>query len=143
MSSNFSPVPRNMDIWGSFNQTIPQPGKAVHLVSLAARWLYDTDISGQVQDDPLSPLTIHGEWPTSEGDPIAVSSDSTGPAQSQVPHVAVQIAFDIAHDAHHSMPVHPLDSEDGMAGYVWTEAQRAQAKLAPEPQTVEELKKEV
>ena len=41
------------------------------------------------------------------------------------------------------MPVHRLDAEDGMSGYMWTETERARAKLAKEPRTMEELKEEV
>ena len=95
-----------------------------------------------MEEDPLSPLTVHDEL-TAEGDlALGDGNDSTRSIPT-LPHSLLHIAFDLAHESHHSMPVHRLDAEDGMSGYMWTETERARAKLAKEPRTMEELKEEV
>ena len=90
-------------------------------------------------EDPPSPLTVHDEL-TAEGDPaVRVSDDSTA-SFPILPRSLLYIGFHLAHELHHSIPVNRLDGEDGISGYMWTETERAWAKLAKEPRTVEELK---
>lgn len=134
-------MPRNPDIWAPFGEA-GQQGKEVPLVSLAARWLYGPT---EIEEDPPSPLTASGEVPTGEGEPLATGLDneviSLTPTLPRA--TTVSIPFDLDHAAHQSMPVHPLDSGDRMSRYTWTEAQRAHAKLAKDPHTVDELREEV
>ena len=95
-----------------------------------------------MEEDPLSPLTVHDEL-KAEGDlALGDGNDSTRSIPT-LPRSLLHISFDLAHELHHSMPVHRLDAEDGMSGYMWMETERARAKLAKEPRTMEELKEEV
>ena len=66
-ASNFSPVPRNNNVWGAFGQGV-QAGTQVQLVSLTSNWLYDQYGHQNMAEDPPSPLTVHDEL-TAEGDP--------------------------------------------------------------------------
>ena len=140
-ASNFSPVPRNNDVWGAFGQGV-QAGTQVQLVSLTSNWLYDQYGHQNMAEDPPSPLTVHDEL-TAEGDPAVRGSDDSTASFPILPRSLLYIGFHLAHESHHSMPVHRLDAEDGMSGYMWTETERARAKLAKEPRTMEELKEEV
>ena len=130
-----------MDIWGAFGQAPQPPETTAQLASLTARWLYDTRYAGHLEEDSRSPLTAHSELPGQDGR-VGPSHGSTAPA-APLPHILLQITFDLAHDSHHSMLVQPLDGDGGTSGYAWTEMERARAKLAREPQTVDNLKEEV
>ena len=140
-ASNFSPVPRNDTVWGDFGQGV-QADTGVQLVRLTSTWLYDQYGPERMEEDPLSPLTVHDEL-TAEGDPAVQGSDDSTASFPILPRSLLYIGFHLAHESHHSMPVHRLDAEDGMSGYMWTETERARAKLAKEPRTMEELKEEV
>ena len=119
-----------------------QAGTGVQLVCLTTAWLYDQYGPECMEEDPLSPLTVHDEL-TAEGDlALGDGNDSTRSIPT-LPRSLLHISFDLAHESHHSMPVNRLDGEDGISGYMWTETERARAKLAKEPSTVEELKEEV
>ena len=119
-----------------------QAGTGVQLVCLTTAWLYDQYGPERMEEDPLSPLTVHNEL-TAEGDlALGDGNDSTRSIPT-LPRSLLHISFDLAHESHHSMPVNRLDGEDGISGYMWTETERARAKLAKEPRTVEELKEEV
>ena len=119
-----------------------QAGTGVQLVCLTTAWLYDQYGPERMEEDPLSPLTVHDEL-TAEGDlALGDGNDSTRSIPT-LPRSLLHISFDLAHESHHSMPVHRLDAEDGISGYMWTETERARAKLAKEPRTMEELKEEV
>ena len=140
-ASNFSPVPRNDTVWGDFGQGV-QADTGVQLVRLSSTWLYDQYGPERMEEDPLSPLTVHDEL-TAEGDPAVQVSDDSTVSFPILPQSLLYIGFHLAHESHHSMPVNRLDGEDGISGYMWTESEHAQAKLAKEPRTVEELKEEV
>lgn len=140
-ASNFSPVPRNDTVWGDFGQGV-QADTGVQLVRLTSTWLYDQYGPERMEEDPLSPLTVHDEL-TAEGDLAFGDSNDSTRSIPTLPRSLLHIAFNLAHESHHSMPVHRLDAEDGISGYMWTETERARAKLAKEPRTMEELKEEV
>lgn len=95
-----------------------------------------------MEEDPPSPLTASSEVPSDEGEPISVDNGFIALTPT-LPRITVSCPFDLTHHAHQSMPVHPLNAGDRMSGYTWTEAQRAQAKLAREPKTLDELTEEV
>ena len=119
-----------------------QAGTQVQLVSLTSNWLYDQYGHQNMAEDPPSPLTVHDEL-TAEGDLAFGDSNDSTRSIPTLPRSLLHIAFNLAHESHHSMPVHRLDAEDGISGYMWTETERARAKLAKEPRTMEELKEEV
>ena len=119
-----------------------QADTGVQLVRLTSTWLYDQYGPERMEEDPLSPLTVHDEL-TAEGDPAVRGSDDSTASFPILPRSLLYIGFHLAHESHHSMPVNRLDGEDGISGYMWTETERAWAKLAKEPRTVEELKEEV
>ena len=134
LHSHFSPVPRNTAIWHEFYEEI-QPAVDVPLVSLTACWLYNTN--GQDQEVPPSPLTNNSDLFSANLEPAAVDGGIRS-SLLVVPRATIRTSFDLEQEAHGRMPL-------GISGdaYVWTEAERARAKLSKNPKTLEELEAEV
>lgn len=137
MYSNFSPVPRNTAFWHEFYGETAQEREA-SLVPLATSWMYDTHGRGQQEPEraPPSPLTdnssLFGESPARPD----VVDDGLDVSKART---TINIGFDLDNDAHRRMP----SQISGDAGYLWTEAERARAKLSIKPQTVADLEAEV
>ena len=140
--SNFCPVPRNKDIWHAFYADM-QPAREAKLVSLAARWLYDAHGSDEPDvEDPPSPLSVSGaSFGEDNSESIAAEDGRINTQKLSLPKTVVSTGFDLQHEAHGRMPI-SRDAKHN-SGYLWTEAQRALAKLAKEPETLDELKEEV
>ena len=92
-ASNFSPVPRNNNVWGAFGQGV-QAGTQVQLVSLTSNWLYDQYGHQNMAEDPPSPLTVHDEL-TAEGDLAFGDSNDSTRSIPTLPRSLLHIAFNL------------------------------------------------